>query len=363
MLKRNESVLTDKQKDSLKIKDFIFHIIDPDNPVAVDGVITLDEVVLTASQHKFFQTRLRNTASGNKYVFLRDAVALKDKCVAIISKSMDFLTLSRQITSDFAGRHKGNMSAGVFVVATVEVTIDKVVRTLIFLVKLDHKKTINVAYAEKAGRRVAVVTDLPSTLTESQSAVSKSALIDVQGTFSWDALAWDRTGTERQTRLSQYFEGFLGVGVHGTPAALTETAYKAARQWVAASTSLTLPEALTKQVVKDRALDYLKGNSEFNTDAFIKAVLRDEVENLQELRNSFSDFLSEVGVAGQTFKTELRGLQPKERKTIYKTGEGVTIQYEDGAGQSVVDVKWQDPQTQTGPAVITIRTDDLTVNE
>lgn len=361
-MKKHESVLTGPQRESLQINELMFHIIAPGAPAADEDVISLDEVVLSESQHQFFLKRLQDTATGNKYIFLPDAVTLRDKCVAIADKTANFVTISRQITSDFASHHKGNMSPGVFVIADVAVKIGETLHPLVFLVKLDHKKTISVSYKVVDGRKVAVMDDLPRALTESQSAVSKSALIDVRGSFAWDVLAWDRYPGDRPTRLSQYFEGFLGVCMHGTPGALTQTAYRAAREW-AVRADVQLPEGLTKQVVKDRALDYLKGAGEFDTDGFIKSILRDSDSGAPELRSSLSDHLGDVGIAGQKFSPELRAISTAQRKTIYKAVEGVSVQYEDGAGASVVSVEWANKGARSGPATITIRTQNLTVNE
>jgi hypothetical protein len=255
------------------------------------------------------------------------------------------------------------MSPGVFVVADVSVPMpNSQIGKLVYLVKLDHKKTLSVSYKDIGGVRKAVMDDLPNALTESKSAVQKSALIDVHNLFAWDVLAWDRTGSDRPTRLSEYFEGFLGVGVHGTPAGLTQTALKAIRACVAALPPDDLPNLFDKTVAKDRALAYLKGTAEFDTDDFINSVVRaDEAAEMPALRAVLLDALSEAGVAGQRFVPEVKSLTSSQRKTVYKTAEGVSVQYEDGVGESIVEVEWEDA-SKSGAATITIRTRNLTID-
>ena len=364
MAKANESVLLASQRDGLQIDNFIFHIIAPDDPNSIDSVVPLDEVTLAPGQKQFFLDRLKDTSSGNKYLFLPDAVVLKNFCTQLVTPTENFVEVSRQITSDFARRHKSNMSPGVFVVADVTVPMPGgQFGKLVYLVKLDHKKTLSVSYRDVGGVRRAVMDELPNALTESKSAVQKSALIDVHNLFAWDVLAWDRSGGDRPTRLSEYFEGFLGVGVHGTAAGLTQTALRAIKACVAALPADELPEHFDKTVAKDRALAYLKGTAEFDTDDFINSVVRaEDVANAPSLRATLRDALGEAGVAGQRFVPELKSLTSSQRKTVYKTAEGVSVQYEDGVGESIVEVKWDDESAKSGAATITIRTRNLTID-
>lgn len=364
MAKTSESVLTVRQRDGLKIENFILHIIDPDDPVAVNGVVSLDEVALSPSQQAFFMERLKDTSAGNKYVFLPNSVTLRNFCGALTAPGTNFVQVSLQITADFAGRHTNNMSTGVFVVAEVSVPMPNAqVGKLVYLVKLDHKKTLAVSYKNAGGLRKAIMDDLPNALTESKAAIQKSALIDVEGLFAWDVLAWDRHGGDRPTRLSEYFEGFLGVGIHGTAAGLTATALKAVRTCIAGLEDGDLPDTFDKTVAKDRALAYLKGTAEFDTAAFIDSIVRpDDAAKAPALKAKLLDSLEVAGVAGQQFVPELKGLPTSQRKTVYKAVEGVSVQYEDGAGESIVDVKWDDEVSKTGPATIIIRTQKLTID-
>jgi hypothetical protein len=93
-----EAVLSQAQKDSLDIEEFIFHIIEPEADDD-EKVVYLDSVTLQEKQRTFFLDRLRDTAEGTQYVFQQDAVTLKEKCAQLVAPRADFNLLSRQITA------------------------------------------------------------------------------------------------------------------------------------------------------------------------------------------------------------------------------------------------------------------------
>lgn len=203
-----ESVLGQAQRDTLKIHNLIFHIIDPDIPDD-DHVVYLDEVRLQEKQKAFFLDRLRDIAEGTQYVFLPNAVHLKDKCEQLLDDGNDFNELSRQITQDFAGRHLEQMSAGVFVIAVVKfLAAAHEERKLVLLVKMDKRPSFSYKYETINGRTVAVMEEVENALSETKAAVQKSAVIDVTDHFAWDVLAYDRV---KKPLLSDYFKNFLGV--------------------------------------------------------------------------------------------------------------------------------------------------------
>lgn len=139
------------QRDSLEIVDFIFHIIQPDADEE-NRVVFLDEVQLQEKQRAFFLARLREIAEGTQYLFKPDAVHLKEKCQEVINAPSRFVELSRQITRDFSERHEGQMSPGVFVVATVSYLASAYnPQKLIFLVKMDKRPSFSYSYREEAG--------------------------------------------------------------------------------------------------------------------------------------------------------------------------------------------------------------------
>lgn len=335
-----EGVLTQVQRDSLEIADFIFHII---NPEAVEDhlqVVYMDEVSLHPRQKDFFLARLREAAEGTQYVFKPDAVHLKDKCSEIVSKPECFVELSRHITEDFSGRHKGQMSAGVFVVATVKYLVSAHNwQKLIFLVKMDKRPSFSYSYSEQNGRRVAVMDEIENALTETKTAIQKSALIDVSGIFSWNVLASDRV---KKPFIGDYFREFLGVTERQVDSVLTKTAHSTVKKWAQKLTSEQMPPGEDKLGYVGRALNYLKDRDVFDTDEFLNTVVRDgDATRKSVLVELLRKELVDVGIAGQQFRPRPDSLPKKETKQVYQTVEGVTIIFEgdkDGVGLQVKDI-------------------------
>lgn len=334
-----EAVLNQQQKASLEITDFIFHII-RSNTEDPNKVLFLDEVQLQDKQKKFFLDRLRDIAEGSQYIFKPDSVHLKDKCVELLEAPSRFIELSRQITSDFADQHRGQMSDGVFVVSTVKfLASDNNWRNLIFLVKMDRSPSFSYSYQEQDGRRIAIVEENENSLNETKSAIQKSALIDVSERFAWDVLAYDRT---KKPDISDYFRGFLGAIERQQDSVLTRTAHSTVRKWAKQIPGDKLPPEEDANTFVGRSLNYLNDHDLFNTNNYLDAVVRDEDElRKSELIESLREALANSGVAGQQFRPQPGSLSNKEKKQIYQTAEGVKIIYEgdnEAAGITIEEI-------------------------
>lgn len=344
-----ESGLTQAQKDSLDLVQFIFHIIDPDATDEMERVVYLDEVMLQEKQKEFFLDRLRDIAEGTQYVFKEDAVFLREKSAALLNDPEQFNQISRQLTEDFASRHDGQMAAGVFVVAIVSYLVSAGRPSqLLLMVKMDKRPTFSYTHNTVDGKRIARMTDIPNALNETKQAIQKSAVVDVSDNFAWDVLAYDRV----QKHLSTYFRGFLGVIERQVDSALTRDTFAIVKKWANSLSPEAIPENEDALGYRGRALNYLRDHDEFDTDEFINAVVRDEdAERKSILSAQLREALVEKGIAGQRFTPRPESLQRKERKQIYQTDEGVTIVFEgakEAAGLSI----------ESGPdgTVISIRT-------
>ncbi|PRD70482.1 hypothetical protein C6P61_00525 [Malikia spinosa] len=321
-----EAVLSQAQRDSMQMESFIFHIIEPDE-AEQQQVLFLDEVQLQNRQKEFFLARLREVLAGTQYVFKPDSVHLKEKCEQLVAAPEDFNQLSRQITSDFADRHGIQMSGGVFVVSTVRyLAAANEWKKLVLLVKMDKSASFSYSRTEVNGRWVAVVNENPNSLSESKAAIQKSAVIDAQGHFAWDVLAYDRV---KAPRLGDYYKAFLGVEERQQDSVLTRNAHSTVRKWAKQLSAELIPPDEDAHTYTGRALNYLRDHTSFDTAAFIDAVVRDEnVERKQALQSQLQDALVAAGVAGQTFSPQPNSLPSRERKQKYQTAEGVTITFE-----------------------------------
>lgn len=334
-----EGVLNHAQRESLEIIEFIFHIIQPDAE-ETQMVVFLDEVRLQTKQKQFFLDRLRDIAEGTQYVFKADSIHLKEKCEQLVHQPNRFPELSRQITADFAERHKGQMAAGVFVVSIVKyLAAPNDWKNLVFLVKMDKRPSFSYSYKEHEGKRIAVVEEVENSLNETKAAIQKSALIDISDRFAWDVLAFDRT---KRPNLSDYFRGFLGVMERQQDSVLTRTAHSTVRKWAKKLPADQLPPGEDANTFAGRSLNYLNDHDTFDTEGYLDAVIRDEDKSRKsELIQSLREELAEIGVAGQQFRPQPESLPKSSRKQIYQTAEGVTIIYEgdhETAGITVEDI-------------------------
>ncbi|MCG5512339.1 nucleoid-associated protein [Ectothiorhodospira shaposhnikovii] len=353
-LKPLEGGLNKVQRESIEIERFIFHIIDQEAESHYN-VVHLDEVVLQPKQKQFFIERMRDIAEGAQYVFKQDAVHLKEKCNQLFAEPDNFIQLSRQITTDFAGRHKGSMSAGVFIVSVARFLVSAHHwHQLVFLVKMDKQSTFSYSYREEGGRRIATIEENENSLIESKSAIQKSALIDPSSLFAWDALAFDRVS---KPDLGHYYQAFLGVIPRQQDSDLTRVAHGTVRRWIKKLPKEDLPEDENMNTFAGRALDYLKAHEVFDTDSYLEAVVRGKnSEHKAKLTESLRDALAEAGVAGQQFRPMPGSLRKGETKQVYQTAEGVMITFEGDqarAGMTIQNL----PNGRTRITIETLRLD------
>lgn len=350
-----ESGLSENQKENLEIEDLIFHIIDPEFLDNEEGVIYLDEVDLQKKQTDFFLDRLRDIAQGTQYIFRPDSINLKERCRNIVTKNGDFVTISRQITSDFAGRHSGQMSAGVFVVASVKY-LQKANswKKLVLLVKMDKSSSFSYTHRiDENGRRVASMDEIKNSLNENKKAIQKSAVIDVSDVFAWDVLAYDRI---TKPILADYYKEFLGVSERQEDSELTRLAYSAVRKWANQLSEEEIPEGEDSFSYIGRSLNYLQDHDTFDTEAYLQAVVRDpNRERKQNLVRSLQAHLVEVGIAGQTFSPKPNSIPRRARRQTYLTQEGVTITFEGDKDAHGLKVQ----KLPNGHDLITIETQNL----
>ena len=350
-----ESTLNTTQRQSLEILDFIFHIIELDDG-SDEKIEFLDEVTLHDKQKSFFLARMQEILEGTQYVFLPDAVFLKEKCAQIASQPAEFNALSRQIAGEFARAHRNQMAEGIVVVSHVRFLAGpNNWKSLVLLVKLD--KTASFSYARKVvdGRQVAIMNEIPNALAESKNAVQKSAVIDAEGHFAWDVLAYDR---RTKPRLTDYFKAFLGVTERHPDSELTRLAFASVRKWANGLDKSRLPENEDAASYIGRSLNFLKDRDAFDTDAFIDTIVRDEdPQRKRELAENLRNALASAGIAGQQFTPQPGSLKPGERKQQYVTAEGVTIAFE--GSKEAVNLRTE--KAIDGQMIITIKTKTLTL--
>lgn len=321
-----ESTLTAVQKDSLEITDFIFHIILPitDGPTQVQYS---DEVHLAEKQKKFFLKILQETLTGTQYIFQQEEAFLKTKCLEVIKDKSKFNAISRALTKDFAGRHTGQMSAGIFIFAVAKYLAKAGVwKNLVLLLKMDQNEIFSYRRIKKDERWIVVVDEVNNPLSDRKDSIQKSAVIDVEGNYSWNVLAVDRG---KKVGLADFFEAFLGVIAREDASELTRRALSSVRQWANKLPKESFPPNEDANTFTGRALNYLKDNADFDSDKFIETVVRDIDEDRREkLKTQLREKLTETGIYGQKFVPKPDSLPKRDRISRYITAEGVTIEFE-----------------------------------
>ncbi len=351
-----ESTLTEEQKNSLQIKEFVFHIIDP-NISEEDHILPIDEVQLHEKQKIFFLDRLKEILTGTQYIFKADAGLLKQKCIELTAYPKKINEISRTLASDFTGRHKGSMSIGIFVVAQVQFLAKaNTWKKLILLLKMDQSESFSYKRVEINGKFVAVLNENENSLSRDKNSIQKSAVIDADNYFAWDVLAYDRV---QKPRLGDYFKAFLGVQERLQEAVLTRTALSTVKQWVKSIPQEDLPEGEDSASFSGRAFDYLKNNINFDSDSFIETVVRDENKDRRDkLKDQLKAKLTETGVYGQTFVPKPESLKRKETLSKMITKEGVSVIFQGSREAVGIDVV----KLKNGKTRITIETSSYSTN-
>lgn len=354
-----ESSLNAAQRESILIKKFIFHVIEPNPDPAkkMAAVVEVDEVTLEPEQRKFFENRFRSTAEGTQFVFTPYGGDLKQTGLDILKNPNSFTQISKTLARNFTELHKGQMSDGVFVVALIEYEFKKGQKEhALFLVKINKQSSFPYNYIknEKTGKVVAKIENSPTSLVQDNKAISKSAIIDLTDEFLWDVLATDANG---HPSITDYFKDFMSVTEREKDSVLTYKANSALRQWTKNNIS-SLPEGENFNTFTGRGFEYIKANNEFNTEDFIKHVIKGGDKNSEkDLKRSLREHLNNKGVGGQKFKLYESAIKNADKTNKYKTEEGVELQYSGDEEKAGIKIEEKDEYT-----IITIKTKKLTAN-
>lgn len=351
---RRTSQLSGAEIASLEVTHFIFHIIDPAEDSTVEY---LDETIqLSPRQYDFFLDRLREAARGTQFTFDDDS-ELKAKVERLIARpNTAFVEATQDIAKWFAQFHVGRRtSPGVVVFALARIAIDRTQhRRLLFLLKLDHRPVLQYTLSSASGKRVAAIAEVTNALVEAKEAVQKSALVDISDHFAWDVLASERSETG-PGEITRYFRTFLGARELEQPSVLTRRAIQSVSRWARKLDPDQKPDDEDTASYRERAVSYMSGATRFDTDDFIAAVVRDhEQARRSRAMDTLREELATQGVAGQTFSPKPDSVSSAIKRTILKTREGVTIQYE--GNRENVGVIVEDDPDYAGHKRIIIRT-------
>lgn len=341
---KRESVLTDRDKDSIEIVKFIFHIIIEKE----QKPIYLKEVNLNLEQRDFFKKRLIDVAQGIRYIFPdKPNSNTYNNCKNIVEDNSNFLKLSKKLAASFQEQHKGNTADGVFIVSLVKIRNNP---TFIFLVKIDNR----LVYQYSINNDRATLKKIKDTFVEDAKAIQKMALISLTEEYAWEALAFDRNSGDS---IKKYFKKFLGVTEKDDIFDLTKKALSAATRWANQNRELLNDDDVASNY-KQRAINYLTSHLTFDSDQFINSVLYDEDEERKTLATaSFKEFLQEEGIYGQDFRISQKALNRNSIKHTATTAEGLSMTWT--GDPAIVNLTLPKEREDDGMFHILIRTNNI----
>jgi len=339
-----ESVLTQNEINSLQIERFIFHIIVTDQ----EEPHYLEEAELSLEQTTFFRERLIEASKGTQYVFTDKSKSdVFIECTRIIDNhNTHFIASSEALTASFKRHHSKQAINGVYIIALV--SIEKS-RNLIFLLKIDHTKV----YEYKTKGSKVIIEEIKNSFVEDKNAVQKVAIIDVSDYYVWDALVQDKKAGKGKI-IGDYFKNYLYVQERETDSVLTKKAISVVRHWATAQKQLV--PGIEPSTFKQKAINYLSNNDVFDTDDFIREMIKDEDRSKKsQLRQSLTAILQEEGLWGQSFTPQKGTINSTLRKNKIRTAEGLLIEWEGEATASNILISEKDSNDMY---TITIRTSD-----
>ncbi|WP_369920777.1 nucleoid-associated protein [Marinomonas polaris] len=353
-----DSSFTSEQRDSIKIKSFIFHVIEVDKRPENKSVfvVEIDKVALAPAQEKFFTDHFKHTAEGTQFLFTTYGGNLKDKGLDLIKNPLNFLQISKDAAREFTRHHKAQMSDGIFVFSLVEYDFAPgQPEHALFLLKINKQSSFPYSYESdpKTGEIVATVDASHTSLVQDRKAISKSAIIDLTNEFAWDVLAVD---TKDGPGITDYFRDFMEVTPKDKGEILTNKAHDAVRKWATkAKRNQEFAGNEDYNTTCGRSYQYLSNSSSrtFISDDFIRYVVKDANPAKEKaLRNTLEEQLKKDGVFGQSFTTVPDSIRKKTVK--YITAEGVVISYNGDQSKSRIDITKRGDDT-----VVTITTKKL----
>lgn len=308
------AALTDEQIATLKISNFIFHVVH--HGEKEPGYF--DEVPLGKFE-TFFIARIKDTLRGNRFSFVENSIVQRE-ILKWQAKGHTFLDLSKVMAFQFNELYDRRVTPGVLIV--IELYAGE--KRYYSLIKYDSDEVVS--FTRKGSR--AVLADVVNNFTQSAKSLQKSALVDL------DAIAADGhvAVIDRQSRssISDIFKKFLGVDRTKKPAELTESLHRAVIKIVAKHKDM-FPSSFTYRA-GEQVREIAEKQKEFDAEDFYGQFFG--AHGNDELKSSYQKELASQGLAGEVFEYVPDAL-PEVRRVRYKTQEGVLITVPPGASNTL----------------------------
>ncbi|MGV5526046.1 nucleoid-associated protein [Pseudomonas sp. XP1] len=307
------ATLTDEQIASLKISNFLFHVVHHGK----DEPEYFDDVPLGKFE-PFFIARIKDTLKGNRFSFLDDS-SVKAGILEWQGNNITFLELSKLLAFQFNSLYDKRVTLGVLIV--IELYAGE--KRYYSLIKYDSDEVVSFT---RNGAK-AVLEDVVNNFTQSAKSLQKSALVDLEAVAGDGHVAV----IDRQTRssISDIFRKFLGVERTKKPAELTESLHKAVIKIVTKHKD-DFPASFTYRA-GDQVREIAEKQKEFDADGFYNQLFG--ANGSDEVKATYQKEIANQGLAGEVFEYVPEAL-PEVRKVRYRTQEGILITVPPGAGNA-----------------------------
>jgi len=339
--------------DSLSIKKMIFHRLSKEE----DSPSYLDEVVLQESQYDFFENVIRIAASkSSQFNFLEEeGESILLQIDMLENPTEHFFSNARQMTRLFKQLHPSHHCDGVLLFALVEV--GEMGHKMLFIAKMDELEVLQYGIeSTEEGQQKAILENIQNTIIENESAILKSALIDIDAHYEWNVLAQDRQ--KSGPGIADFFKLFLHVQEKEINAILSTKVVAEVQKWAEKNKEEVLQEAENVADYKERAVSYLRTAEEFDSHQLMDIVIPPEEDNLerkQELTQSLFEHLDSKDLAQLNFVPEPENIKSSVTKSSIKTKEGVQITWDGDQEAHGIEIRRVDGKMQ-----IIISTEDYT---
>ncbi len=330
--------------DQLSIQKMTFHLLKKE----AEQPTFLENLKIEETQYDFFENIIRIAASKSAaFSFLEEeSEAVLTMIELLEDEEENFTQHCKKLSQLFWNSQHGNSSDGILLFANINIGEDS--HPMLFIAKMDYQEVLQVqTQTSEEGQEKTILQSIQNALVENESAIQKSALIDIDAHYDWDVLAQDRQ--KGSGKLADYFKQFLHVQEKEINAILSTQVVAEVQKWANKNSEEVLLPAEHIADYKERAVSYLRTAAEFDTHELMNVVLPEDEENperKQDLQQSLYKHLEKNDLTTRTFAPEPEGIRTSVMKNQIKTKEGITLTWEGDLESAGIEIKNQDGQIQ-----------------
>lgn len=322
--------LSNSEIESLRISNFIFHVVHHGK----ERPILLDETPIGKFED-FFLDRIRETLTGNRFLFNAGATTLK-LLREIDEEPTLFVQNTKQLAINFHALQDRRIKIGVLMVIVLTSGSSR----FYSLIKFDHEQVLR--YKLESDSR-AILEEITNSFTKSKESLHKAALVRLMPQED-ELIVIDQLVRHD---ISSFFKGFLNVKRKRTPEAnVQKIALKTAKLHQS-----DLPQEILGNI-RGRSYQAIQELEEFERNKYFNKAFGENLPT--KIKETFDHLLREQELDGEQFRFEKEAVKPATFRR-FETMEGVKIQY----GEEAKDTVKISQGVDNKKTVVTITTDRL----